>query len=1376
MKIQSLIPLLALWALSLPAAGQTARLYTPDNGLPNTQVNQICQDRSGIVWICTEGGLVRFDGVDFETFRRDRENPNSITSDSVHDLVEDVSGTKWVATATGLALFDPDYNTFQRFDLQDPRRPESNIYIVSILEAPDRVSGSKLFVATGGYGIYIIDSQTRHLQDERRQLLQSHLQTEYIHSLFLDADRHLWVVPEGPFPALILDVDTLAPAEGISVEPALAARWDRLRITDVAEDPVSRNLLLSTASDGLLVYESATRTLRRARGRSAATTVASTILFDTQSETTDARSFLLGDEDGGLLHFDTRTEEVQPGSLPSIRQDVSRWKATTALSDNQGNIWLGLYQTGVLLAPKSMFGFTYMGFNADNIPGENSACVMALYSDGSRLWAGTDGAGLFCRERGKGVRHFSRENSRLGNNSVMAIAGDKHGTLWIGTYSGGLYYMDARGSIHAFPDAAGIGTERIRSLAYDAGRDLLYVGTYGAGLAIINAATHKVSGNFSSDDNLWISALYVGADGILWVGTYNGPKRYDPVSGQLSAFNFPADGEPMRVYAINGEPDGALWLGSGEGVFRIDPASGEFRQFTERDGLANNVVRSILRANDGAIWVSTASGISRIAPDGGAITSYRASDGLQGNEFRSGAACVSPAGRLFFGGTSGVTAISPSMMDGGVHKVPQVSLSRLTLLNREVDYDPAQGEHNLIDKHISHATRISVPTGVDLFSIEFSTPEYTNPQRIVYDYRLRGYDADWKTAPSRIRMATYTNVPPGHYHFEVRAYFEGAPDDYTEREVELRVAAPWYRTGAATIVYLIALAGLALLLRNIFLQRRARKREQEDAELKELRLGLFTNLTHEIRTPLNLVMGPLGTLRVTEQDPARKDTYNLMYRNCLRINRIVNQLMDLRKIDAGQMPMHFRETDVIYFIKDIMQSFSNLAQTRQIDFALDAPRKEEFLWIDQGNFDKIIYNILSNAFKHTPEGGRIRIRVSAPQPNAGQLRQDIREAVTIRIYNSGSQVEEAYLGRIFDRFVQVNPHDALSGSGVGLNLTKMLVELHHGKISAENEAGGVEFCVVIPVGNAHLTQEELSETLHHKDLYVKAPELPSDEHEDQTYAAAGQPETRTVRVRKSIVVVEDDAETRDYLKALLRDRYNVTACADAQAAWPVVTATRPDVVVTDLVMPGMSGSEFCARIRHNPDTNHIPVIILTGENSEQEERVANDSGADKFLSKPISVDLLLSSISQVISAREAVKDKFGVTLDYDYSGIKMGSADEKLLRRIVESVSKHLDDPEFGVTTLCEDVGISRVHLNRKLKAFGKDSPGTLIKTFRMKQAAHLLVDNHVNVSEVAYRVGFASHSYFSSSFKEYFGMTPREFIARHDENPDDELLKKLLE
>ena len=304
----------------------------------------------------------------------------------------------------------------------------------------------------------------------------------------------------------------------------------------------------------------------------------------------------------------------------------------------------------------------------------------------------------------------------------------------------------------------------------------------------------------------------------------------------------------------------------------------------------------------------------------------------------------------------------------------------------------------------------------------------------------------------------------------------------------------------------------------------------------------------------------------------------------------------------------------------------------------------------------------------------------------------------------------------------------------------------------------------------------MSYTSHHKDLYTKSPEAPFDEHEDLTYAAERRQEDKAARAKKNIVIVEDDDETRDYLKTLLHSRYNVTACADAEKAWPVVSTTLPDAVVTDLVMPGMSGSEFCARIRQNDTTRHIPVIILTGQNGEQEEQAASDSGADKFLSKPISVELLMSSVAQVISAREAVKDKFGVNFDYDYSGIQMGSADEKLLRRIVESVQAHLDDPEYGVAALCEDVGISRVHLNRKLKAFGKESPGSLIKTFRMKQAAYLLANNQVNVSEVAYRVGFASHSYFSSSFKEYFGISPRDFVTRIQEHPEDESLRQMYE
>ena len=1367
---------LALTAAALtPAAGQNVRVYTSENGLPNSQVSRIYQDKHGYIWMCSEGGLIRFDGMRFEAFRHDRERETSISSSSVQEMLEDSRGNTWVATAGGLNLFDPEHSEFRRYELRDERNAITNPYVSWLQEVPGRSGGCRLYVATSGAGVFVIDCNTLKLLPDAREQIYHHFPTDYVRKLFLDSGKHLWLFPEDAGFPVILDMSTLEPASNMYWSPELLREADHIRIGNIAQDPLTGDLLIGS-NLGLLCCKTGSGTIRRVSGKRAATTVATTLIYNSQASSGEGRSFLLGDKNGGLLLYDSVTEEVREATLPAIRQDISSWSATSSTIDSQGNIWLSLYQRGVVVAPQSMFGFSYLGCSTRGIPGENSACITAIYEDEKYLWVATDGAGIFRKPLdGAGPdRNYTSENTALTDNSVMGLTGDKHGILWMGTYNDGLFYMDQNGTVTRFADQSRVGTDRIRTITYDPVRDLVYVGTYGAGLAVINAATRRLATQQVDDQYRWISALHLDANGLLWVGSYNGPWCYDPSAGRIVSYTLPSNSDtPPRIYGIGSSPDGTKWFGTDDGLYRVDDITREVRQYTEADGLSNNVIRDILCSATGEIWVSTLSGLSRLSPRSGRIDSFRAYDGLQGNEFRSGAAFKSTSGRLYFGGLGGITYFSPLLIDGSGHKMPQVTLARLSVLDREVDYDPAAGSDNLIDKHISEATRIDIPRGTNLFSLEFSVPEYTNPQRIMYAYRLEGFDNDWKSAPARLRMATYTNVPPGRYRFEVKAYFADAPENFSERSVDLRIEAPWYRTSLAYLCYLAVLAVLILLLRNWIRQKRLRAMEKKEAELKELRLGLFTNLTHEIRTPLNLVMSPLGAMREAEEDPARKDTYNLMYRNCLRINRIVNQFMDLRKIDAGQMQLHFRETDVIFFIRDIMQSFDKLAESKHIDFSLASTHPEEVLWIDQGNFDKIIYNILSNAFKHTPEGGRIRVDVSAPAANRGELQATVREFVQVRIFNSGSRIEEAWISRIFDRFVQVNPHDASSGSGVGLNLTKMLVELHHGHITAENEEDGVVFRVLMPVGKDHLTQEELSYTSHHKDLYTKT--TPA-EHEDETYAKEETPAEKSARAKKNVVVVDDDDDTREYLKSLLRGPYNVTACANAGSAWAIVECQLPDAVVTDLVMPGESGSELCARIRGNEATRHIPVIILTGQNGEQEEQTASDSGADKFLSKPISVDLLLSSVAQVISAREAVKDKFGVHLDYDYSGIQMGSADEKLLRRIVESVQAHLDDPEFGVATLCEDVGISRVHLNRKLKAFGKDSPGTLIKTFRMKQAAYLLANNQVNVSEVAYRVGFASHSYFSSSFKEFFGLSPREFVARLQEHPEDQNLRKLYE
>ena len=1367
-----------LLALILPilSMGQRARTFTPDNGLQNTQINSIYQDPKGFVWVCTEGGLLKFDGVGFEAFRHDREKPNSIISESVTRIYEDSKGVKWVGTASGLDVFDSEYNTFSHVDLHDGRSPSSSQFISDILEVPDRISGSHLFVSTGGYGVYVIDVDSKEPLDDLRAKIYSSFGGEFVKFLFLDSSRRIWIISDDQEEIRILDADTLEPASDVSFSSDLSAELGKIRINVIMEDPIGKKIIIGTSSHGILVYDPELKTIRHAlTPRSRSSNIISGI-FSPEISAEDGRNFLVADENDGILVFDTGTESLRPETNPDLIQVLKRKKAGKLLEDNQGNLWVGIYQSGITVFPKSMFGFKYMGFNADG-EDEESACVMSIYEgpDG-KIWAATDGAGLFCQQDHGTTINYTRENSGLTNNAIMAVCGDKHGNIWIGTYGDGLFYLNPSTGIRKFPDSAGIGTVRIRALEYDNANDCLYVGTHGAGLRCVDPDRKIVTGGDVQEDYLWVSSLHLDKDGLLWVGTYNGATIYDPDSRRLKPFGFLEDSSPIRVFSIGSSPDGTMWFGTEEGLFSTLPGTREVKQYTENDGLANNVVRGILTDGAGDVWASTANGLSRISIRSGKITNYHASDGLQGNEFRSGSAFMSPSGRLYFGGTGGVTYFSPALVESVGHKVPQVYLSGLNMLDREIEYDPSLGSGNLIDKHISEATSIEVPSNVDLFSIEFSVPEYTNPQRIVYAYRLKGFDSDWKIVPARLRMATYTNVPPGKYQFEAKAFFEGTSEDYSLRSVNLHVEAPWYRKGWAYLSYIVLLSLAAFALFRYIRQRKAAEKEKKNAELKELRLGLFTNLTHEIRTPLNLVMGPLGSMREAEKDPAKKDTYNLMYRNCLRINRLVNQVMDLRKVDAGQMPMHFRETDIVYFIKDIMQSFTSLSKANRVGLSLTSSNDEENLWIDQGNFDKIIYNILSNAFKHTPEGGKIRVNVSEAVPNKGELGPDIKQYVEIDIFNSGSRIEDEYITKIFDRFVQINPYDANIGSGVGLNLTKMLVELHHGEISAENLEDGVVFKVLVPVGKDHLTQEELSITTRNQDLWEKNRVFTEQKREEEIPSEEENEPEKRFSSRKSVVIVEDDAETRKFLASLLHSTYNVFSCANAEEAWPVITTSMPDAVITDLVMPGMNGSELCAKIRKNPATNHIPVIILTGQDGEQEEQNASDSGADKFLSKPISIELLMSNIAQVISARDTVKGKFSAPMNYDYTEIKMDAADDKLIRKIVDSIKRNLENPEFDVAALCEDVGISRVHLNRKLKENGNVPPSVLIKSFRMKQAAYLLVNKKVNISEVAYRVGFSSHSYFSSSFKEFFGMTPREFVTKYIENPEDANLEKLFE
>lgn len=1316
-KIAFLYLLLCLVS-SVEAGAQFARIYSSDTGLPSNQVNCVFQDREGYIWFATQEGLARFNGMDFETFR----------NEGVMSFFEDSKGTKWVGTAVGLRMFDAVNGTFLPVPAVQQDDPAVPLYIADVIEASTSSGIDDILFATSSSGVFVLNAETRELNKKKMDVINAQLASPYLSKLFLDSHERLWIAsPLGGI--TLINYNSDYPENFCSWSDELLPIADKIVATCFAEDPVTHNIYIGTQNNGILVYDGGK--LRQSRTMASRKLDVTALLYNRIQTIAGRPSFIVGTESSGFHFFEIGSEEIVPGHFSSIRQETGNWKIHALFEDNQGNVWMAAYQTGAVLVPKPMYGFDMLTMSQRGVRGENSACVSAVFRDTDNrvTWVGTDGAGLFRIHDGQREQCFCTSNSDISSNSIMAVCMDRHGKLWVGTYQDGICIMQGN-TFRTFRDPVLDTPKRIKTFAYDYASDRLYVATSGDGLMIIDPKTETIENIVIEQGNRWVSDLCIDHTGIVWIGTYNGPMKYDPESGRIHAFDVSENFEDVRVYAISESEDGMIWFGTGKGLFGIHPVSRTKITLTEDDGLCNNSIKDILCA-DGSVWAATGRGLSRYDRYNGKFTNYYAADGLQGNEFHTCTGFISSDKQMFFGGSGGLTQFYPHNVERDSHSIPPVKITRQFGSN-------------------------------DSFSCSFSALEYTNPAKVNYDYMLEGVDDGWRHAGLGFRAARYSNLTHGNYTLRVRAFFDGKEDEFSEETATIHIPTPLYLSWWAVCLYVAFLLFLLHLIGTSYKSKKLEMRSREETRMQEVRLSMFTNMTHEIRTPLNLVMSPLKKLRENESDPRQKDTYNLMYRNCLRVNRIVNQLMDIRKIDDGQMHMHFVETDVIFFIRDIMQSFEELASDNNILFELSSDREAENLWIDQGNFDKIIFNILSNAFKYTPENGQIRLYVTRP----------VNGSVRISIYNSGSSIEEKNLDRVFDRFFQASADDMTRGSGVGLNLAKMLVDLHHGTIAAANRDDGVEFSVTLPAGNAHLTREELSVTNHHKDLYNRS----SSRDEVGKAAASDSGFLHKAKTKKSVIVVEDDIDTREYLRRELAESYNVTVCENGREAWAEITRTLPDAVITDLVMPEMDGIELCSKIRHNQSTNHIPVIFLTAQRDEDTEKTCTDAGADKFYCKPVSVDVLLSGIAQVVRSRSVIKGKYENETTNDYSDISMKSDRNKLYGKVLDYIRGHIDDPELSVEKMSADLGMSRVHLNRKLKEAGSASPNALVKSIRLKQAASLLVHNKVNVSEVAFKVGFTTHSYFTRAFRDYFGMSPKDFVNKYQndlENPD---LKRLLE
>jgi signal transduction histidine kinase/DNA-binding response OmpR family regulator len=783
------------------------------------------------------------------------------------------------------------------------------------------------------------------------------------------------------------------------------------------------------------------------------------------------------------------------------------------------------------------------------------------------------------------------------------------------------------------------------------------------------------------------------------------------------------------------------------------------------DGLSSNMIYSIEEDDSGLLWIGTGYGLSQFDPETELFHNFYIYDGLQENQFQAGASYKDSDGKLFFGGINGLSAFYPARVAEGEQSLGNIRFSKLTVLGRTVEYTGETGRHPILDRPIDQARQIVLKKNQNLFSLEFSVLEYTNPKKVRYGYRMEGFDTDWHYADASQHSATYTNLPHGRYGLQIKAFYDGDADESQAvyNRIDIRILPAWYETGWAWAVYCALAVAVVLLFVRFLNRRRMRARERMEMERKEMKLRMFTDMSHEIRTPLTLVMTPLKTIWENEKDDKRKNLYNLMYRNARRILTIINQLVDMNRIDSHQFQMRFRDTDMIFFLRDIVRAFEHQAVTRNIDCRIVSNLESLEVWIDQAHFDKVVFNIISNAFKFTPDNGSVLISLETYLNNRQNgVSADASRYLEMRFENSGSHVPPNELERIFERFYQLDGSRS-GGSGIGLHLAKRIAELHYGTLWAENTDNGVVFILRIPLGDAHLSVEQKAEKRGQRDLYGgTVPEIENSDVANEEVAERSSEQTD----KPTIYFVDDDPDMLKYVHLELADTYRIETFPGGEEAWAGIMARIPDAVVTDLVMPQTDGAALCRKIRASHKTDHLPIIVLTAETTEESECRCLEVGADRFLTKPISLELLKGTIAQSIRIRETLRNKYRIaTPQVVEDDMEVSSPNSRLVARVIECIRQNIEDPDFNVDELSRQVGISRVHLNRKLKENINISPSNLIRSIRLRRAAYLLVRHEVYVSEAAYRVGFSSPSSFSNTFRDYFGMSPTEYVAKHADN-----------
>jgi signal transduction histidine kinase/ligand-binding sensor domain-containing protein/AraC-like DNA-binding protein len=1253
--------------------------------LGSSSVTAICQDRYGLMWIGTDYGLCRFDGYQFTHYLHHHNDRYSLPHNNICCLLSDSQGRLWIGTNKSLSLYDFNTNHFNVIPFPKGIQPR----VSSIIETKHR----DIFVATSGYGLYIIYYGGNKLC--RVPGLDRKLHEQFLAQLCEDVQGNIWCSGQNDI------------SYRISIKHGKAtnvSRWSNApgSMRGYFVDGLGR--LLRITGKGITAFNPHTNQFVDAG-------------YQIPAEMINAGLSCIGRAaDGGLwigtergiykIAKGSRTAkeiEYAGGSL-----DLSKLSIHNIFSDRNGNLWAACFHNGLFLMNSRRLPFHSWTLSTQSpaCPGDISSIAPA---QNGGVWACTWGNGIY---------HFNAEGivtqHLTFSSNVQRITPRHGGGYWVCTEDG-VYQMDDHGSSRLV-----VAYEGFKTAICEDNKNALFIAVSGIGLVKYDLRTKQISVYSSKDKgrngqlcNDWVSALVIDKNRYLWISTTSGLCCMDLRTGSFHPFGWASLLDGISINKMSILPNQDVAVATESGLYLYQRKTRKLVPFPNSSALEDQQIYNLQTDEHGDMWISTPTAIWYYDHKRHSFVSYGSGYGQSASDYLCNVSYLSPDGRIAFGTNQGVTVFNPHTV-----RMSSARIERLMLTSIDIDgkwFSPQESE-------------IDIAPDENALTLSFSLLDYQNTGDVFYEYRLN--KGSWVSNDLGDNKIVFNRMRPGTYLLEVRAVYGGHVVSDV-KSLKLIIHAPWYATGVAFLVYFLLFCCLVYIGVRLYLQYKHRQLDEE-------KMQFLINAMHDVRSPLTLITNPLQKLLSEEKDEKKRSLLKVIERNSLRISQLVNQILDKRKLDKERMQLHCQYTNLRQLIQGDCKLYEYEAKQRNITFRFDHD-EDVLAWVDRLSFDKVIGNLLSNAFKYTEDGGEVCVNLSAQDDHA-----------VIKVLDTGIGLGDSKkANHIFERFSQGTNAANLKvqGTGIGLDLCRSVVTMHHGTITAANRSDvehGACFTVSIPLGKDHLKPEEIIEKNSQNDT-------------DKILPSASRSSSGI-----HVMFLDDDQELANYVSYELSNSFKMTIFHNGQEALKALLDdnNKFDIVVSDIVMPEMDGITLLKRIKENPSLSGIPVVLLSSKASVNDRLKGLKCGTEAFLPKPFEIDELRLTIKNLVMGMRKLKGSLTVKplQEEAINKEKVVGNDDKLMERIVKAVHEHLSDPDYNVEQLADDVGLSRSQLHRRMKEMTGVATGKFVRDMRLKEAAHLLKLGTLNVSQVAYRVGFVDQAHFSTVFKKYYGVSPSDY------------------